>query len=225
MLEHIGDCIHEFSLKALPWAEVNHSGLGGLSGLPLGAEKASNEKRVCTWPDGMEPTAVKEQDSDLRFLTFDVSPPAPDQLFVVDEYFAEGSDHSGSAQIDRSSSDSGSHVEEGDGWRAVFNRDVPRVLDVDLVHTLSHDNQVNCVRFSADGKYVATGCNQSAQIFDVINGEKVCVFQDDTVHPYEKKIDVVCFSPDGMFLVTGGSDKFIRVCWVPIFSSKDAVLT
>lgn len=31
---------------------------------------------------------------------------------------------------------------------------------------------VCCVRFSADGKYLATGCNRTAQIFDVKTGEK-----------------------------------------------------
>jgi WD40 repeat protein len=255
MLEHIGDCIHEFSLKALPWAEIDHSGLGGLSTLLLGAERASNEKRVFTWLDGMEPSELKEQDFELRLLALAISPPASDQLFVADEYFAEGSDHSDSAQIERPSSDyelsalsfssraspgladseagpnvasetgapeeahseaddsdSVSHVKEGDGWKAIFNRDVPRVLDVDLVHTLEHDGYIYCVRFSADGKYVATGCDTSAQIFDVINGEMVCALQDDSIDKNERTIYSVCFSPDGRYLVTGGRDKLIKVC-------------
>ena len=32
---------------------------------------------------------------------------------------------------------------------------------------------VCCVRFSADGKYLATGCNRSAQIFDIHSGQSV----------------------------------------------------
>lgn len=32
---------------------------------------------------------------------------------------------------------------------------------------------VCCVQFSADGRYVATGCNRTAQIFDVQTGQKV----------------------------------------------------
>jgi WD40 repeat protein len=254
MLEHIGDCIHEFSLKALPWAEMDHSGLRDASSLFLSAEKASNEKRVFTWLDGMEPSELKEQDFDLRLLTLAISPPASDQIFVADEYFAEGSDHSGSVQIERPSSDSElsalsfsseaspradseagpnvasetrapeeahseadgpdseSHVKEGDGWKVVFNKDVPRVLDVDLVHTLQHDSYVNCVRFSADGKYVATGCERSAQIFDVINGKKICVLSDDSIDEDAAHIFDVCFSPDGRYLVAGGQNKLIRVC-------------
>jgi general transcriptional corepressor TUP1 len=62
--------------------------------------------------------------------------------------------------------------QKGD-WFAVFNPNTPRVLDVDLVHTLPIDGFVFCVKFSYDGKYVATGCNRSAQIFDVNTGSRV----------------------------------------------------
>jgi WD40 repeat protein len=35
---------------------------------------------------------------------------------------------------------------------------------------------VCCVRFSADGKYLATGCNRTAQIYDTKTGQKTwCV--------------------------------------------------
>lgn len=97
-------------------------------------------------------------------------------------------------------------------WFAIFNQAVQRVLDVDLQHTLQHESVVCCVRFSADGKYVATGCNRSAQIFDVYTGEKICVLQDDTVDiTGDLYIRSVCFSPDGKYLATGAEDKLIRV--------------
>ncbi|KAF8859675.1 WD40 repeat-like protein [Acephala macrosclerotiorum] len=97
-------------------------------------------------------------------------------------------------------------------WFAIFNPEVPRVLDVDLVHTLQHESVVCCVRFSHDGKYVATGCNRSAQIFDVVSGQKVCVLQDESVDSVgDLYIRSVCFSPDGRFLATGAEDKLIRV--------------
>ncbi|KAI9836692.1 MAG: hypothetical protein M1819_001328 [Sarea resinae] len=101
---------------------------------------------------------------------------------------------------------------EGSDWFAVFNPRVPRVLDVDLVHTLSHDSVVCCVRFSNDGKYVATGCNRSAQIFDVTNGKMVSHLQDDSVDKDgDLYIRSVCFSPDGRYLATGAEDRQIRV--------------
>ena len=97
-------------------------------------------------------------------------------------------------------------------WFAIFNPSVPRTLDVDLVHTLQHESVVCCVRFSHDGKYVATGCNRSAQIFDVSTGQKVCVLQDDSVDlAGDLYIRSVCFSPDGRYLATGAEDNLIRV--------------
>jgi glucose repression regulatory protein TUP1 len=97
-------------------------------------------------------------------------------------------------------------------WFAIFNPQVPRVLDVDLLHTLQHESVVCCVRFSHDGKYVATGCNRAAQIFDVVTGQKVCVLQDDSAEQVgDLYIRSVCFSPDGKYLATGAEDKLIRV--------------
>ncbi|KAL8303596.1 hypothetical protein RB597_004960 [Gaeumannomyces tritici] len=99
-----------------------------------------------------------------------------------------------------------------DDWFVIFNPNVPRILDVDLLHTLQHESVVCCVRFSADGKYVATGCNRSAQIFDVATGEKICVLQDESVENIgDLYIRSVCFSPDGKYLATGAEDKLIRV--------------
>ena len=102
---------------------------------------------------------------------------------------------------------------QGGDWHAIFNAQVQRVLDVDLVHSLQHDSVVCCVRFSHDGKYVATGCNRSAQIFDVHTGEKVCVLEDHAAENPGPDLYIrsVCFSPDGRYLATGAEDKLIRV--------------
>lgn len=103
-------------------------------------------------------------------------------------------------------------------WFAVFNPEVPRVLDVELVHTLQHESVVCCVRFSFDGKYVATGCNRSAQIYDIVTGQKICVLQDETVETVgDLYIRSVCFSPDGRYLATGAEDKLIRVLSYTLF--------
>lgn len=101
---------------------------------------------------------------------------------------------------------------QGDDWHAVFNPRVMRRLDVDLVHNLVHQSVVCCVRFSHDGRYVATGCNRSAQIFDVNTGQQVCHLMDNnTNQDGDLYIRSVCFSPDGKFLATGAEDKIIRV--------------
>lgn len=102
------------------------------------------------------------------------------------------------------------HKKVKDDWFVVFNPDVPRLLDLDLVHTLAHESVVVCVRFSMDGKFVATGCNKSAQIFDAISGEMTCVLQDEFPDPIgDNYVRAVCFSPDGRYLVTGREDKLI----------------
>ncbi|KAK3100915.1 general transcription repressor, partial [Teratosphaeriaceae sp. CCFEE 6253] len=87
-----------------------------------------------------------------------------------------------------------------------------RRLDVELVFNLPHQSVVCCVRFSHDGRFVATGCNRSAQIFDVTTGKQVCHLQDhQTVQDGDLYIRSVCFSPDGRYLATGAEDKIIRV--------------
>lgn len=100
----------------------------------------------------------------------------------------------------------------GDDWHAVFNPTATRVLDVNLVHHLTHESVVCCVRFSHDGKYVATGSNRSAQIFEVASGQQVSQLIDETVDKDgDLYIRSVCFSPDGRYLATGAEDKLIRV--------------
>lgn len=101
---------------------------------------------------------------------------------------------------------------EGPDWFALFNPKVPRVLDVSLVHTLLHESVVCCVRFSRDGKFLATGCNRTAQIYDVKTGLKTCVLADDSAgRSGDLYIRSVCFSPDGKYLATGAEDKQIRI--------------
>ncbi|KAF9353267.1 general transcription repressor [Mortierella sp. NVP85] len=92
---------------------------------------------------------------------------------------------------------------EGPDWFAITNPKVHQQLKVDLVHTMEHS--------SADGKYLATGCNRSAQIYDVLTGQNVCTLADDTASKDDLYIRSVCFSPDGKLLATGAEDKQIRI--------------
>ncbi|OQO04650.1 hypothetical protein B0A48_09572 [Cryoendolithus antarcticus] len=101
---------------------------------------------------------------------------------------------------------------QGEDWHAVFNPRVMRRLDVGLVHTLPHQSVVCCVRFSHDGRFVATGSNRVAQIYDVNTGHEVCHLTDPaTNQDGDLYIRSVCFSPDGRYLATGAEDKLIRV--------------
>ncbi|KAF7316016.1 Chromatin associated protein [Mycena indigotica] len=103
---------------------------------------------------------------------------------------------------------------EGADWFAVWNPRIrPRRLEsVQLLHTFAHATVVCCVQFSADGRYLATGCNRSAQIFDVKTGRKTSVLVDDVSGPAgDLYIRSVRFSPDGRFLATGAEDRKIRI--------------
>lgn len=101
---------------------------------------------------------------------------------------------------------------EGSDWVAVYNPNVRPSLDIDLVHSFSHDSVVCCVRFSPDGKFLATGCNRTAHIYDLETGSKVCVLQDEPpALQGDLYIRSVCFSPCGKYLATGAEDRQIRI--------------
>ncbi|KAF8068657.1 chromatin associated protein [Lyophyllum atratum] len=101
---------------------------------------------------------------------------------------------------------------EGTDWFAVFNPRVKRSLDITLVHNFIHASVVCCVQFSMDGKYLATGCNRTAQIYDVKTGAKICVLADDSAgQTGDLYIRSVRFSPDGKLLATGAEDRQIRI--------------
>lgn len=101
----------------------------------------------------------------------------------------------------------------GSDWMVGYNSAVNTRYALDLTHTLMHSSVVCCVRFSADGRFLATGCNQTAQIFDVSTGQKVETF--GTEQPPDSGTDLyirsVAFSTDGVFLATGAEDNKIRI--------------
>jgi glucose repression regulatory protein TUP1 len=76
------------------------------------------------------------------------------------------------------------------------------------------------VKFSPDGKYLATGCNHFTQIFEISSGRKILydayfngrALVDETIpKDHDLYIRSVCFSPDGVYLSTGAEDHIIRI--------------
>ncbi|PVU96526.1 hypothetical protein BB561_001115 [Smittium simulii] len=100
----------------------------------------------------------------------------------------------------------------GSDWFAIFSNSVPRMINIDLLHSFDHNSVVCCVKFSNSGTMLATGCNHTTQIYDVETGQKISVLVDDSVHGVEDLyIRAVCFSPDDKYLVTGAEDNQIRI--------------
>ncbi|GAA5986790.1 hypothetical protein JCM11641_004792 [Rhodosporidiobolus odoratus] len=101
---------------------------------------------------------------------------------------------------------------EGSDWMTMFNPNVKRVLDVGLVHTLVHDSVVCCVRFSPDGKVLATGCNRNTTLYDTKTGAKIAIlFDENSGSKADNYIRSVSFSPDGKYLATGSEDRIVRI--------------
>lgn len=97
-------------------------------------------------------------------------------------------------------------------WNVTFNPNVKKQLDISLSHDLDHSSVVCCVKFSPNGRYLATGCKQSAQMYDVETGKKLQTFIDtDPRSQTDPYIRSVCFSPDGMTLATGAEDRTIKL--------------
>jgi hypothetical protein len=101
----------------------------------------------------------------------------------------------------------------GDGWFVQYNPQLPRVIDVSLLHTFQHESVVCCVRFSQNGKYMATGSNRSVRIFDALSGQEVrqIQFQSAGNSPSNMYVRCLCFSPNGKYLATGSEDRLIMV--------------
>lgn len=88
---------------------------------------------------------------------------------------------------------------------------------VEMQHTLDHQSVVCCVRFSADGSMMASGCHKTAQVFDVKSGQQMFSVSRPpaTTTPASDGEDAyvraVCFSPDGKKIVAGMPQQTIRI--------------
>jgi len=106
-------------------------------------------------------------------------------------------------------------------WNVVHNPNASTKMHLELSHTLEHDSVVCCVRFSSDGRFIATGCNKTAVLYDAHTGARLCMFSNEGVLETQVALDnltcgdsyvrSVCFSPDSKLLVAGAEDKTIKV--------------
>jgi glucose repression regulatory protein TUP1 len=94
--------------------------------------------------------------------------------------------------------DPAEYRKDGEDWFALYNPRVPQSFNVNLVHQFNHESVVYCVRFSKGGMLLATGCNRTAQIFDMRTGTLSCTLDDENVsQERDLYIRAFWFSPDG----------------------------
>jgi WD40 repeat protein len=76
-----------------------------------------------------------------------------------------------------------------DDWNVVHNPSSTTKMHIELSHTLEHDSVVCCVRFSNDGRYIATGCNKTAVLYDAVTGKRIAMFSNEGVLESQTALD------------------------------------
>ncbi|EEB09699.1 transcriptional corepressor Tup12 [Schizosaccharomyces japonicus yFS275] len=161
---------------------------------------------------------------------FSQAPPAPESQIPMGSSSAYVNNAAGSENTTKSSTPSLSQPgqetslnngsaeqnavvkKEETDWSVTYAQGVTPSIAINLLHTLEHTSVICCVKFSHDGKLLATGCNRAALVFSVETGQLLTHLQEESS---EKEGDLyvrsVAFSADGKYLATGVEDRQIRI--------------
>lgn len=116
-------------------------------------------------------------------------------------------------QITTALAESSELAKQQKAFSVLVNEKLPSALDVNLICSLDHQSVVCCVDISADDNLIATGCNQSAQVFNIRTGEKKRHFNIDVDSSSTSDLYCRCvrFTNDGRYLIAGSEDKLVTV--------------
>jgi hypothetical protein len=99
----------------------------------------------------------------------------------------------------------------GTDWRAVYNPNIEREIEVEHIHSLIHVSVVCSVCFSQDGSRMAATSNHTIRVFDVVTGNELALLESSFVHDGDSYYRSACFLPDSRFLVSGSERKTVDV--------------
>ncbi|KAL6812597.1 hypothetical protein V8C40DRAFT_256786 [Trichoderma camerunense] len=118
-----------------------------------------------------------------------------------------------SDQITTALAESRELAQQQKAFSILVNEKLTSTLDVNLICSFDHQKVVCSVDISADDNLVATGCNQSAQVFNIRTGEKKCHFNINVHNLSNDELYCRCvrFTNDGKYLIAGSEDKLVTV--------------
>ncbi|EJC98188.1 WD40 repeat-like protein [Fomitiporia mediterranea MF3/22] len=98
------------------------------------------------------------------------------------------------------------------GWSVVFNPRLKRTLNVYSECELKLEGPVSCVRFSTDGRLLATYCGNIIRIYETRTRKKICIlFTGNMGSRNVSHAKALRFSPDSKYLALGMPGNAIKI--------------
>lgn len=95
---------------------------------------------------------------------------------------------------------------EGEDWDVIFNPNLPRGADIELVWQEDQPSPVFCVEFSKSGKYIAIGTRKGVIVYGSENGEEILRLWPEL----HVRVRDVCFDWEERYLMCC-EDYLVRV--------------
>ncbi|KAL8732788.1 MAG: hypothetical protein Q9166_002570 [cf. Caloplaca sp. 2 TL-2023] len=219
--EHVGIHLQQIALFALP----RSTGLEDDLDLDVNASAAA--------VDDLE----RDREDDLENLSFSDKERPPEAVYGIDFH------NVGNMLVDLDPYElapNKRHINEDD-WSVVYNPNLSRELDIELIHSTFLDSSVFCVKFSYDGRFLAIGLTGSAAVYETSTWAEIFTLPHGSGDhasgerfPYSKNIGALAytlsghqqamcsidFMPDSGRLLSGSADRTVRLWNVEAVSEE-----